>query len=140
MAPTLHTNEATMRSKNMLAAMIMCFALIAVLLVPGMALAQDITETGKKVCGFFEGINNLLNMASIVVVTISIIFSGYQIAFAHKRIGDVAPILIGGLLIGAAAQIAKMMIGTPENACDAQSGGATSTGMLIVHYISLHYA
>lgn len=26
---------------------------------------------------------------------------------AHKRISDVAPILIGGVLIGAAAQIAK---------------------------------
>ncbi|WP_199757161.1 hypothetical protein [Pedobacter sp. KBW06] len=28
-------------------------------------------------------------------------------AAAHKRISDVAPILIGGVLIGAAAQIAK---------------------------------
>ena len=29
----------------------------------------------------------------------------------HKRIADVAPILIGGFLIGAAAQVAKMLIG-----------------------------
>ncbi len=53
-------------------------------------------------CGFFNNINGLLNIASIAVVTIAVIFAGYQIAFAHKRIADVAPILIGGVLIGAA--------------------------------------
>ena len=47
---------------------------------------------------------------SVTVVTIAIIFAGYQIAFAHKRISDVAPILIGGVLIGAAGQIAKMLV------------------------------
>ena len=31
---------------------------------------------------------------SVAVVTIAIIFAGYQIAFAHKRISDVAPILL----------------------------------------------
>lgn len=71
-------------------------------------------ETGTKVTGFLTNINGLLNLASILVVTIAIIFAGYQIAFAHKRIADVAPILIGGLLIGAAAQIAKMLIGDPD--------------------------
>ncbi len=47
---------------------------------------------------------------SIIVVTIAVVFSGYQIAFAHKRIGDVAPVLIGAILIGAAGQIAKMFL------------------------------
>lgn len=82
----------------------------------GAALAQagDYGGTDDKVTGFLNNINGLLNLASIAVVTIAIIFAGYQIAFAHKRISDVAPILIGGLLIGAAAQIAKMLIGDPE--------------------------
>ena len=53
------------------------------------------------------------------VVTISIIFSGYQIAFNHKRISEVATILLGGVLIGAAAQIAKMLIGDTGNTCSA---------------------
>ncbi|HEV7775877.1 MAG TPA: TrbC/VirB2 family protein [Luteibacter sp.] len=135
MAPTLH-NNAAMRPKNLLAASTLVFALIAVLLVPGMALAQDVTETGTKVCGFFTNINTLLNMASIVVVTIAIIFSGYQIAFAHKRIGDVAPILIGGLLIGAAAQIAKMMVGNSSGACTATSGSTT----MLIQFIHSYYA
>lgn len=83
------------------------------------AFAQDFAGTDAKVCGFLDNINGLLNMASIAIVTIAVIFAGYQIAFAHKRIADVAPILIGGLLIGAAGQIAKMLIGDTGDNCSA---------------------
>jgi type IV secretion system protein VirB2 len=62
-------------------------------------------------------------MASVAIVTIAVIIAGYQIAFAHKRISDVAPILIGGLLIGAASQIAGMLLlgdgATAEDDCTA---------------------
>ncbi|MCS3848994.1 type IV secretion system protein VirB2 [Xanthomonas arboricola] len=108
----------------------MAFALFAVAMTAsGGALAQGTNSYGGtelKVCGFFDSINGLLSMASIAVVTIAVIFSGYQIAFAHKRIGDVAPILIGGVLIGGAGQIATMVIGTDGEKCQ----GATTT-MLI---------
>lgn len=90
----------------------------SLLVAPGIALAQ-IGDAGKKVCSFFENINALLNASSIVVVTIAVIFSGYQIAFAQKRIAEVAPALIGGVLIGAAAQVAKMVVG------GSGSGGAS---------------
>jgi TrbC/VIRB2 family. len=83
--------------------------LLAVMVTP--VLAQDrYADTEGTVCGFLDNINGLLSIASIAVVTIAIIFAGYQIAFAHKRISDVAPILIGGLLIGAAGQIASMIM------------------------------
>ncbi|TZF91487.1 TrbC/VirB2 family protein [Cognatilysobacter lacus] len=91
--------------------------LTGAVLAPSLALAQatggggDFSETGSSVSKFFQNVNGLLNLASISVVTIAVIFAGYQIAFAHKRIADVAPILIGGFLIGAAAQVAKMLIG-----------------------------
>lgn len=78
------------------------------------AASSPFSDTDTKVCGFFNNINSLLNMASIAVVTLAVIIAGYQIAFAHKRIADVAPILIGGLLIGAATQIAKMLIGPQD--------------------------
>ncbi len=68
-------------------------------------------ETRTKLCGFLDNITTLLNLGSIAIVTIAIIVSGYQIAFAQKRFNDVAPLLVGGLLIGAAAQIAKMLVG-----------------------------
>jgi type IV secretion system protein VirB2 len=79
------------------------------------ALAQGgFGGTDGKITNFFTNIVGLLNLASIAVVTIAIIFAGYQIAFANKRISDVAPIVVGGLLIGAATQIAKMLV--PEAA------------------------
>ncbi|GAB6196998.1 TrbC/VirB2 family protein [Lysobacter xanthus] len=92
-------------------------AFAAAILAPGLAFAQatggggDFTETGSSVTKFFSNVNGLLNLASIAVVTIAVIFAGYQIAFAHKRIADVAPILVGGFLIGAAGQVARMLIG-----------------------------
>ena len=80
------------------------------LLGPALVPAQDGTGARGRVETFFTNINSLLNVASIAVVTIAVIFAGYQVAFNHKRIGDVAPVLIGGFLIGAAGQIAKMLL------------------------------
>mgnify|MGYP000900594905 FL=1 len=94
----------------------------ALALLPIAAWAQDVAGATTRVQSFFGNINALLNVASIAVVTIAIIFAGYQIAFNHKRIGDVAPVLIGGFLIGAAAQIAKMLL--PDD--------VTSTAMVVV--------
>ncbi len=76
---------------------------------------------GETACGFVKTIVGVLNAVSIVVVTVAIIFSGYQIAFAHKRISDVAPVFIGALLIGAATQIAKLFLGGSSTV-----GGGTS--------------
>lgn len=64
------------------------------------------------VTNFLQNISGILNVASVVVVTIAIVFAGYQIAFNNKRISEVAPVLIGGVLIGGAAQIATMLVGT----------------------------
>ena len=90
--------------------------------------ATDFGGTDDKVCGFFNNIKGLLNIASIAIVTIAVIFAGYQIAFNHKRVGDVAPVLIGGFLIGAAAQIAKMLL--PDD--------VTSTAMVVGQMLMQH--
>lgn len=60
----------------------------------------------NNVVKFFKNFEVLLKAVSVLVVTVAIVFAGYQIAFAHKRLSDVAPVLIGGLLIGGAAAIA----------------------------------
>jgi type IV secretion system protein VirB2 len=111
-----HIHESPIKARALVSAAV--FA--GLLCLPALAMAQGGNFGGaeEKVTTFFQNINGLLNIASIAVVTIAVIFAGYQIAFAHKRISDVAPILIGGFLIGAAAQIAKMLIGN-----DAGSGG-----------------
>lgn len=102
--------------------------LAAVMITPAFA-GDRYGDTEGSVCGFLSNINGLLSIASIAVVTIAIIFAGYQIAFAHKRISDVAPILIGGLLIGAAGQIASMIM--PENE-------SCNTGTTLVIEAPLH--
>lgn len=73
--------------------------------------AQTFADACDKVTGFFSQFETILRVASVSIVTIAVVFAGYQIAFAHKRLSDVAPILIGGLLIGGAATIAGWFVG-----------------------------
>lgn len=94
--------------------MIICI-MTGLILLPSVSFAQA-TAACTTVSTFATTVKTLLNAISIVVVTIAVIFSGYQIAFAHKRIGDVAPVLIGSVLIGAASQIAQMFLSTSGSA------------------------
>ena len=93
---------------------------IAMLSVPNLLLAAAGTVNFGETCStaksFFTGISGMLKTISVIVITVAIIFAGYQIAFAHKRISDVAPILLGSLLIGAAATIAAMLMSTDSSA------------------------
>lgn len=100
-----------------------CMVLVffATALAPEAAFAQsDFTAACDKVTGFFARFETILRVASISIVTIAVVFAGYQIAFAHKRLSDVAPVLIGGLLIGGAATIAGWFVGDLE---DGRAGG-----------------
>jgi len=115
MKPAIH-NESYANAKKLMSSMLMAVVFVGILATPSIAMATGggsaaFGDAEDKVKGFFEGLNSLLNIASIAVVTVAVIFAGYQIAFAHKRISDVAPVLIGGFLIGAAAQLAKMLLG-----------------------------
>jgi type IV secretion system protein VirB2 len=83
---------------------------IAMLLMPCIAFADN--EACTSVVTSMTTVQSLLKAISVIVITIAVIFAGYQIAFAHKRISEVAPVLIGAVLIGAAATIATMFITT----------------------------
>lgn len=83
----------------------------------GQEMPEGFTEACQNVDGFMQSVVTLLGAVSIGVVTVAIIFAGYQIAFAHKRLSDVAPILIGGLLIGGAATIATWFVGSSVATC-----------------------
>lgn len=105
----------------------------AVAFAPTIGLAaDDFTSSSGGACKFIKNVHTVLNLMSVAVVTIAIIFAGYQIAFAHKRIADVAPILIGGVLIGAAGQIAKMLVGN----ADSCSAGATTTMLQMMQFLA----
>ena len=115
-------NTSIIHAKQVFTALAIAAVVVAALAFPELAFAQDGSGAKTSVTTFFTNLNGLLNVASIAIVTIAVIFAGYQIAFNHKRVGDVAPVLIGGFLIGAAAQIAKMLI--PDNPTSA-------TGMVV---------
>ena len=105
-------NPSAHHAGQLASGLLLAVAFAGMMAMPGLAFAEDsFGDAEEKVTGFFDSLNALLNVASIAVVTIAVIFAGYQIAFAHKRISDVAPVLIGGFLIGAAAQLAKMLMG-----------------------------
>ncbi|MFK3649753.1 TrbC/VirB2 family protein [Lysobacter enzymogenes] len=108
--------------KNFLSAFLMATAFVVLLMLPEVGFAQ--TDAKARVSNFMNNLNSLLNIASVAIVTIAVIFAGYGIAFAHKRLSDVAPVLIGGFLIGAAAQLAKMVI--PDDV-----GSETNTSMVM---------
>jgi len=117
-------NEVAGNAKVVGKAALQALLFTAAVLACGAAMAtnpgSDYAGTNEKVCGFLGKTNNILNMASVVVVTIAVVFAGYQIAFAHKRVSEVTPVLLGGVLIGAAGQLAKMLIGdTGQAACTA---------------------
>ena len=121
-------HEHMIHVKQFFATLAIASVAIAALAFPELALAQDGSGAEGRVTTFFNNINSLLNVASIAIVTIAVIFAGYQIAFNHKRVGDVAPVLIGGFLIGAAAQIAKMLL--PDD--------VTSTAMVVGQMLVQH--
>lgn len=125
----LMNNVSSVQTKPFFTAAVTVALVFAALAMPELAIAQDGSGAEGRVTTFFTNINNLLNVASIAVVTIAVIFAGYQIAFNHKRIGDVAPVLIGGFLIGAAAQISRMLV--PE---DVTSGATTMVMQMLVGY------
>jgi type IV secretion system protein VirB2 len=87
------------------------------LLVPaGAALhmtAGNIFAAGVEVQGLttvLQTISNILVGASVVVVTIAIMWAGYKVAFAHSSLQDIAKPFLGAILIGAASGIAAMII------------------------------
>lgn len=133
MIPNPSTHQSVFHSTGSRAAMFVCLALCMALLMPSVALA-DPTDTINATCGFASSINKILNAISIVVVTIAIVFSGYQIAFAHKRISDISPVLIGAVLIGAAGQIAKMFLADSTNA----AGATACTASLVTHVLNFY--
>ncbi|WP_426702136.1 TrbC/VirB2 family protein [Rhodanobacter sp. Col0626] len=127
-------NESILHSQRTRLFMIMCIMAFITLVLPSLAMAQGTPDATSTVCGFASSINKILNAISIIVVTIAVIFSGYQIAFAHKRISDVAPVMIGAILIGAAGQIAKLFLADSTTA----SGATQCTANLITHALNFY--
>lgn len=65
----------------------------------------------QKVNTLVQNILDSLTYIQIGVVTIAVIVAGYKVLFQGQTFREVAPILVGGIIIGAAAEIAKLLVG-----------------------------
>jgi trbC/VIRB2 family len=65
----------------------------------------------ERVNKTMEMIKTVLTSIAVVVVTIAILVAGYKIIFGGQTFREVAPILVGGVIIGAAAEIASLLVG-----------------------------
>lgn len=65
----------------------------------------------QKVNKLVQNILDSLTYIQIGVVTIAVIVAGYKVLFQGQTFREVAPILVGGIIIGAAAEIAKLLVG-----------------------------
>ena len=85
--------------------------LYGLLLMMGMFLAFPAHAQLSQVNTLMTNIQNALTAVSVTAVTIAVILTGYKMAFKGDSLGDCAPVLVGGVVIGAAVQIAQMLVG-----------------------------
>ncbi|MDP8042538.1 TrbC/VirB2 family protein [Pasteurella atlantica] len=65
----------------------------------------------ERVNELMDKIKSALSGISIVTVTVAILVAGYKVIFGGQTFREVAPILVGGVIIGSAFQIATMLVG-----------------------------
>jgi type IV secretion system protein VirB2 len=63
---------------------------------------------GGQVQGLMQDVLDTLNVVSPIALTIAVVLVGYRVAFKGDSLADCAPIIIGGVLLGSANQIAQL--------------------------------
>lgn len=82
-------------------------AVVAAFFLPEIAYASGGLD---KVNNFMENIIAILRGASIGAVTAAIMYAGYKFIWMNATVMEVGKIVIGGLLIGGAAEIARYLL------------------------------
>ncbi|KIF91638.1 hypothetical protein NX88_11345 [Neisseria meningitidis] len=59
----------------------------------------------------FTQVMNSLDTIAVVVLTVAFAIAGYKIVFGGRTIQEVSPILVGGVIIGAASYLAGLVLG-----------------------------
>ena len=76
--------------------------------------AQSAMAAGGGLGGIksiFEEVMKALDTIAVVVVTVAFAVAGYKVVFGGRTIQEVSPILIGGVIIGAASYLAGLVLG-----------------------------
>lgn len=87
------------------------FAIVLALLMFMPVRAED-----AGVCNTLNNFQTLLKGASVVVVTLAIMWAGYKFLFARAEISECGKIIAAGVMIGSASAIAGMLLGSEK--CD----------------------
>lgn len=78
-------------------------------LIPNVALAASGTGL-QKVDDFFNQVSNWLVGGGTVVCAIAFAVAGYKVMFGSQSVREVAPIILGGVLIGGGSAIAGILM------------------------------
>jgi type IV secretion system protein VirB2 len=66
---------------------------------------------GAKITPFIAQIVSGLKEIGVPLITVALMFIGYQIAFSSKSLKALVPVVIGALLVGAAPLLATSLLG-----------------------------
>src|SRR5205085_867932 len=96
-----HIRRIDSRALSLLAVILFCVMFAEPCYAQGLA----------KVNTLMQSVLDVLKGASVVAVTIAIVLTGYRMAFKGESLADCAPVIIGGVIIGAASEIAQLLLG-----------------------------
>ncbi|KOE79480.1 hypothetical protein ACS86_17840 [Vibrio alginolyticus] len=96
----------TTLSGRQITLMFMLAIVLSSLFTPDMAYAAGL----DKVNDFMDNIASILSGAAIITVTVAIMWAGYKFLFTQASPMEVGKIVIGGLLIGGAAELASYIV------------------------------
>ncbi|WP_150137767.1 TrbC/VirB2 family protein [Candidatus Enterovibrio escicola] len=94
-------------SKNQIYFLFLSMIAFFALAIPEFAYAGGL----NKINNFMENIANILRGASIITVTVAVMWAGYKFLFMQANVMEVGKIVIAGLLIGGAAEISRYIVG-----------------------------
>lgn len=82
--------------------LILAFASTAALAAGGVS--------GESVTTLFETVLDVLQLASVPVVTIAVCWAGYKVIWGGSAIQEVGPLVVGAILIGASPWVAELLV------------------------------
>lgn len=79
-------------------------------ILANMALAAGAAGGIDKVNTFMENLSTALYGIGAVVLTIAFMWAGFKVMFQGQTLREVAPVFIGGVIVGSASAIAAYII------------------------------
>lgn len=66
--------------------------------------------SGESVQTLFETVLDVLQTASVPIVTIAVCWAGYKVIWGGSAIQEVGPLVVGAILIGASPWVAELLV------------------------------